>query len=64
MTKFLVKGGRCNRVVSKKRCSHALFVFVLSRFEALFTAMDANIERLGISSWGASVTTLEEVFLK
>ena len=50
---------------SQKRYEHMRFlVFVLPRFEALFTAMDANIERLGISSWGASVTTLEEVFLK
>ena len=35
-----------------------------SRFEELFNTLDAQKGSLGISSWGASVTTMEEVFLK
>ncbi|KAM9095311.1 ATP-binding cassette sub-family A member 3-like [Sarcophilus harrisii] len=34
------------------------------RFEELFTALEENQKKLGISSYGASVTTMEEVFLK
>ncbi|XP_012500397.1 PREDICTED: ATP-binding cassette sub-family A member 3-like [Propithecus coquereli] len=34
------------------------------RFEALFTALEERQEELGIASFGASVTTMEEVFLK
>nr|XP_042138721.1 phospholipid-transporting ATPase ABCA3-like isoform X4 [Peromyscus maniculatus bairdii] len=34
------------------------------RFEALFTALEENQERLGISSFGVSITTMEEVFLR
>jgi hypothetical protein len=34
------------------------------RFEALFTALEENQENLGISSFGVSITTMEEVFLK
>ncbi|XP_068941040.1 phospholipid-transporting ATPase ABCA3-like [Petaurus breviceps papuanus] len=34
------------------------------RFEELFTELETNQEKLGISSYGASVTTMEEVFLK
>uniref|UniRef100_A0A7N4NZL8 ABC transporter domain-containing protein n=1 Tax=Sarcophilus harrisii TaxID=9305 RepID=A0A7N4NZL8_SARHA len=33
------------------------------RFEELFTALEENQKKLGISSYGASVTTMEEVFL-
>lgn len=33
-------------------------------FEALFTALEQEQENLGISSVGASVTTMEEVFFK
>ena len=33
-------------------------------FEALFTDLEENKIEYGISSYGASVTTLEEVFLK
>ena len=33
-------------------------------FEKLFTTLDEQKTSLGISSWGASVTTMEEVFLK
>ena len=35
-----------------------------SNFSALFTQMERNGEELGIASFGASVTTLEEVFIK
>ncbi len=34
------------------------------KFEGLFTELEDNKTTLGISSYGASVTTLEEVFLK
>ncbi|XP_038178851.1 phospholipid-transporting ATPase ABCA3-like [Arvicola amphibius] len=34
------------------------------RFEALFTALEENQENLGISSFGISITTMEEVFLR
>ena len=34
------------------------------RFEELFTCLDASKTALGINNWGASVTTMEEVFLK
>lgn len=34
------------------------------RFEALFTALEENQENLGISSFGVSITTMEEVFLR
>uniref|UniRef100_A0A8I5U5U3 ABC transporter domain-containing protein n=1 Tax=Pongo abelii TaxID=9601 RepID=A0A8I5U5U3_PONAB len=33
-------------------------------FQALFTALEQEQENLGIASFGASVTTMEEVFLK
>ena len=35
-----------------------------SSFEALFAHLEANRKELRIASYGASVTTLEEVFLK
>ena len=35
-----------------------------SQFEQLFTVLESNKKALGISSFGASVTTMEEVFLK
>ena len=34
------------------------------KFEALFTDLEENKGMLGISSYGASVTTMEEVFLR
>jgi len=34
-----------------------------SKFQPLFDELDANMTKLGISSYGVSVTTLEEVFL-
>ncbi|KAH1183577.1 phospholipid-transporting ATPase ABCA3 [Mauremys mutica] len=34
------------------------------RFEALFTELEQKREELGIASYGASVTTMEEVFLR
>lgn len=33
-------------------------------FQVLFTALEQEQENLGIASFGASVTTMEEVFLK
>ena len=33
-------------------------------FEALFTALEHNQAQLGIDGFGASVTTMEEVFIK
>ncbi|XP_072225725.1 phospholipid-transporting ATPase ABCA3 [Leuresthes tenuis] len=35
-----------------------------SRFELLFAELEMNREELGIASFGASVTTMEEVFLR
>ena len=40
------------------KCKHG------RRFEELFNQLDARIQELGIESWGAAVTTLEEGFLK
>ena len=34
------------------------------KFEGLFTELENNKQDLGISSYGASVTTMEEVFLR
>ncbi|UYV62552.1 hypothetical protein LAZ67_2001032 [Cordylochernes scorpioides] len=36
----------------------------IKQYEALFTYLEANMSNLGIQSYGASLTTLEEVFLK
>lgn len=38
--------------------------FSLLRFELLFAELEMNREELGIASYGASVTTMEEVFLR
>ena len=43
--------------------------FILPRtsshqFESLFTALEKRKDELGVVSYGASVTTMEEVFLK
>eukprot|EP00063_Salmo_salar_P065468 XP_014040303.1 PREDICTED: ATP-binding cassette sub-family A member 3-like [Salmo salar] len=35
-----------------------------NRFELLFAELEMNREELGIASYGASVTTMEEVFLR
>ena len=35
-----------------------------SQFESLFSHLEKHKQELGIDSYGASVTTLEEVFLK
>jgi ATP-binding cassette subfamily A (ABC1) protein 3 len=35
-----------------------------NRFQELFTDLETNKSSLGISSYGASVTTMEEVFLR
>ena len=34
------------------------------QFEALFSEIEKNVVELGIASFGASVTTMEEVFLR
>lgn len=39
-------------------------VLCVFRFELLFAELEMNRDELGISSYGASVTTMEEVFLK
>lgn len=36
----------------------------MTSFETLFQDLDANLKALGLSSYGVSDTTLEEVFLK
>lgn len=36
----------------------------LGRFELLFAELEMNRDELGIASYGASVTTMEEVFLR
>nr|XP_048316464.1 phospholipid-transporting ATPase ABCA3-like isoform X1 [Myodes glareolus] len=36
----------------------------VSRFEALFTTLEMKQKALGIANFGASITTMEEVFLK
>lgn len=38
--------------------------FFSARFELLFAELEMNREELGIASYGASVTTMEEVFLR
>nr|XP_031543140.1 LOW QUALITY PROTEIN: ATP-binding cassette sub-family A member 3-like [Vicugna pacos] len=38
--------------------------FSPSRFEVLFNDLETNQKELGIASFGASITTMEEVFLK
>lgn len=35
-----------------------------SNFESMFLDLEGNKESLGIASYGASVTTMEEVFLR
>lgn len=35
-----------------------------SKFEQLFSELESRREELGINSFGVSVTTMEEVFLK
>ena len=39
-------------------------VFVIARFEELFTCLDASKTALGISSWGISVRAMDELFDK
>uniref|UniRef100_A0A8C5CAY6 ABC transporter domain-containing protein n=1 Tax=Gadus morhua TaxID=8049 RepID=A0A8C5CAY6_GADMO len=50
-------------------CAGAELSYILpkestSRFELLFAELEMNREELGIASYGASVTTMEEVFLR
>lgn len=40
------------------------YLFPWCRFELLFAELEMNREELGIASYGASVTTMEEVFLR
>ena len=35
-----------------------------SQFEELFTVLDKSREELKVSSYGASITTMEEVFIR
>lgn len=43
---------------------YPIVVLNLCRFELLFAELEMNREELGIASYGASVTTMEEVFLR
>ncbi|KAG7335147.1 hypothetical protein KOW79_001743 [Hemibagrus wyckioides] len=52
---ILVPGGTC--------LLHPPFAW-RKRFELLFAELEMNREELGIASYGASVTTMEEVFLR
>jgi len=36
----------------------------IDKFEGLFEILEKNMEKLGIETFGASVTTMEEVFIK
>lgn len=44
--------------------SYLFNLFPWCRFELLFAELEMNREELGIASYGASVTTMEEVFLR
>ena len=35
-----------------------------AKFEEMFTELDENREELKVSSYGASITTMEEVFIR
>lgn len=55
------------RVLTLSAPSHACWGLTSTsplRFEALFTELEQRREELGIASYGASVTTMEEVFLR
>lgn len=41
-----------------------MYLLMYFRFELLFAELEMNREELGIASYGASVTTMEEVFLR
>ncbi len=36
----------------------------MNNFEALFDALDAEKRQLGVQTYGVSITTMEEVFLR
>lgn len=44
--------------------SYQLPIAVSSRFKDFFTALDKDLPKLGLSSYGVGITTLEEVFLR
>ena len=48
-------GAELSFILPKEQCA---------AFEALFTDLEQNQDSLGIASFGVSVTTLEEVFLR
>ncbi|MBZ3870758.1 ATP-binding cassette sub-family A member 3, partial [Sciurus carolinensis] len=45
-------------------CQNEITLVIRGRFEALFTELETHGVKLGIASFGASVTTMEEVFLQ
>ena len=45
-------------------CVMCLLIVFALRFELLFAELEMNRDELGIASYGASVTTMEEVFLR
>ncbi len=52
-------------VIDSPACSGlSLDLVFLHRFELLFAELEMNRDELGIASYGASVTTMEEVFLR
>ena len=58
-----VPGARLESDVSAE-LSYVLPQESKGNFSTLFTELDRNRGTLGISSYGASVTTMEEVFIK
>lgn len=47
-----------------RRCLKSLLFWSPFRFESLFAKLEKKQKELGIASFGASVTTMEEVFLR
>lgn len=57
-------GSVCPTVRRHVICFANAFFSISVRFELLFAELEMNREELGIASYGASVTTMEEVFLR
>jgi hypothetical protein len=50
--------------LSRKYLRSTSSLWVFFRFESLFSKLEKKQKELGIASFGASVTTMEEVFLR
>lgn len=62
---FLLVMGIIFRSLVSLSLSHLRFFLPpFIRFELLFAELEMNRDELGIASYGASVTTMEEVFLR